>query len=113
MNIVTGKFRNSRGDHYGFNYYFETVLDADEGVIIPMPGVTPNKRSVNDIGIMVDNDEAMIYGSLSPDAEVNDGADALWQELCLTGDINKVISAIKVENPTENPCRVAIRVIMC
>lgn len=130
--IRVGEFRNSRGDHYGFNYYFETVLNPKEGVIVPLPQVTPNKRSVNDIGWMVTSSKAKIYGTLSPKPEANLGKDALWQEIIPGDDVNKVISGMKVffdpdaidEDETEpdetnegetsdKTCTVIIRVIMC
>ena len=112
--IRVGEFRNSRGDHYGFNYYFETTLSPETGIIVPLPQVTPNKRSVNDIGWMVTNENAKIYGTLSQRPEANNGEDALWQEINSGDDVNKVISAIKVENNDKvNPCTVVIRVIMC
>lgn len=113
MNIVIGKLRNSRGDHYGFNYYFEKELAAGEGVIIPLPEVTPNKRSVNDIGWMCDSDNVDVYGTLSQNPEENDGANALWQVLSSAEDVNKVCSALKFENRGDTAAKVLLRVIMC
>lgn len=111
--ISIGRMRNSRGDHYGFNYYFEAELEPNTGVVVAIPEVTPNKRSVNDIGWMITNQNAKIYGTLSPNPE-NDVEKALWQEVYPNNDINKVVSGIMVKNfDTERSCRVLIRVIMC
>ena len=113
MEISTGRFKNSRGDHYGFNYYFEAELEPNTGVVVAIPEVTPNKRSVNDIGWMITNQNAKIYGTLSPNPE-NDVEKALWQEVYPNNDINKVVSGIMVKNfDTSRSCRVLIRVIMC
>lgn len=111
--IEIRKLKNSRGDHYGFNYYFEGGIEKGNGIIIPLPEVTPNKRSVNDIGWMVSGDGVMVYGTLSAHPEENDGANALWQELSPTEDVNKVCSALKFENTGESNVRVVVRVIMC
>lgn len=121
-NVYIGKLKNSRGDHYGFNFYYDTDseakgLAAGDSVIIPLPGVTPNKRSINDVGWMTNSDNVRVYATLSSNPDENDGENALWQEVSATQDINKVCSALKFENTSTDadstPARVVVRVIMC
>ena len=91
-----------------FNYVYEKSLEEGEIVILAMPAVSPNKRSVNDIGWQTDGD-ATLYGTLSSSPE---NESALWQELKDGDEVNKTVSAIKIVNGG-TACNVAIRVIMC
>lgn len=89
-----------------FNYVFEKELETAETVIVKMPAVSTNKRSINDIGWQTDGSIKM-YGTISsePDSDT-----ALWQEINQSDEINKTVTALKIVNGAA-PCRVAIRVI--
>lgn len=92
----------------GFNFIYEKELAADETIIVEMPVVSPNKRSVNDIGWQTDG-EVTLYGTLSSDPE---SEKALWQEIKEGEEINKTVSAIKIVNGS-SVCNVVIRAILC
>jgi hypothetical protein len=122
--ISIGRMRNSRGDHYGFNYYYggkvggnvtdeEGVTLVQKGVMVLIPEVTPNKRSVNDIGWMVNSEHVKVYGTISQNPEENDGENAFWQELSATEDVNKVCTALMFVNKGNSEADIAVRVIMC
>ena len=89
-----------------FNYVFEKELEAEETVILEIPKVSTNKRSINDIGWQTDGSIKM-YGTISsePDSDT-----ALWQEINQSDEINKTVTALKVVNRA-GACRVAVRVI--
>ena len=109
-------FEKFRADLHGFNYYYEDEVAAGTEVILSIPPVTANKRSVNDIGWMVecdndaDVDAVSVFGTLSskPESET-----AIWQELTPGEDVNKTLSGMKVSNGSASPCKVCIRVILC
>lgn len=120
--ISIGRMRNSRGDHYGFNYYYGgkvggkvTTEDGtvQKGVMVLIPEVTPNKRSVNDIGWMVNSQDVKVFGTISQNPEENDGENAFWQELSATEDVNKVCTALMFMNVGDSEADIAVRVIMC
>ena len=121
--ISIGRMRNSRGDHYGFNYYYGgkvggkvTTVDGvtvQKGVMVLIPEVTPNKRSVNDIGWMVNSQDVKVFGTISQNPEENDGENAFWQELSATEDVNKVCTALMFMNVGKSEADIAVRVIMC
>lgn len=90
-----------------FNYAFEKNLAAGEEVIVRMPRVSANKRGVNDIGWLSDGD-VKLYGTLAQNPKAEN---ALWQEIGINDDINKVTSAIKIENKGI-ACRIEMRVIL-
>lgn len=92
---------------YGFNYVLDTEIKAGETILAKIPRLSPNKRGVNDIGWMTDGD-VHLYGTLCRDPERED---TLWQEIEPFDEINKTISAIKIENKAED-CRVVIRIIL-
>ena len=91
----------------GFSYTFEKVLEPFEEVIVEMPPVSPNKRSVNDIGWQ-SNGEVVLYGTLSarPDKE-----DTIWEPIVGRDEINKTVSALKVVNGGTE-CTVIIRALL-
>ena len=120
--ISIGRMRNSRGDHYGFNYYYgskvggkvtEDGVTVQKGVMVLIPEVTPNKRSVNDIGWMVNSQDVKVFGTISQNPEENDGENAFWQELSATEDVNKVCTALMFMNVGKSEADIAVRVIMC
>lgn len=120
--ISIGRMRNSRGDHFGFNYYYggkvggkvtEDGVTAQKGVMVLIPEVTPNKRSVNDIGWMVNSQDVKVFGTISQNPEENDGENAFWQELSATEDVNKVCTALMFMNEGVSEADIAVRVIMC
>ncbi len=96
-----------KNDSNGFNYVFEKELTPNEEVILKMPRVSPNKRSVNDIGWMCD-DDVDVYATLASDPETT----SMWQEVRQHDDVNKTISALKIVNGSSF-CNIVVRVIMC
>jgi hypothetical protein len=128
--ISIARMRNSRGDHYGFNYYYggkvggkatiendvtteEDDVTVQKGVMVLIPEVTSNKRSVNDIGWMVNSQDVKVFGTISQNPEENDGENAFWQELSATEDVNKVCTALMFVNKGNSEADIAVRVIMC
>lgn len=91
----------------GFNFVFERKLEEHETVIVKMPVVSPNKRGINDIGWQTDG-AVQLYGTICRDPE---SRDALWQEIEPCDEVNKTVSAIKVEN-LGGACRIIIRTIL-
>ena len=77
-----------------FNYIYERTLAPGETVIVKMPPVSANKRGINDIGWMAD-DDVKLYATLQnyPEAE-----DAIWQEILVDDEINKTTRAVKAVN---------------
>ena len=107
-------FKKSHGDLYGFNFCYEDEIPADTSVMLKVPPVTANKRSVNDIGWMVQCDDAdansvFVKGTLS--SNVNE--DSIWQDLIPGEDVNKTISGIMITNNGSSPCKAVIRAILC
>ena len=103
--------KNSRGDYYGFNFFYQGVLPAETDVIVIIPEVTSNKRSINDIGWMTNGSNIKVYGTISENPESNKSA--LWQEISPTEDVNKVCTALKFENNGESEATISVRAIMC
>jgi hypothetical protein len=91
----------------GFNYVYEKDLKKDETVILKMPVVSSNKRGVNDIGWQTDGD-VTISGTL---AIRPDRSNTLWQEINDGDEVNKTVSALKIENKGRD-CRIIIRAIL-
>lgn len=89
-----------------FNFVFERDLKANEIVIVKMPAVSANKRGVNDIGWLSDGD-VTLYGTLSKNAK---SEKALWQEIRLYDEVNKVTSALAIVNKG-GACRIEMRAI--
>jgi hypothetical protein len=89
-----------------FNFVFERNLTENEVVIVKMPPVSANKRGINDIGWASDGD-VQLYGTLARNPK---NEDVLWIPIQANEEINKVVSAIKIENKG-TPCRIEIRAI--
>lgn len=92
----------------GFNFIYEKEVPENSEIVVKMPIVSANKRSINDIGWQCDGD-ITLYGTLSGSPE---GKNALWQEIRDYDEVNKTISAIKIVNKGSE-CHIAIRVILC
>lgn len=75
----------------GFNFIFEKALDASDTVIVKIPDVSPNKKSISDIGWQTDGD-ITLYGTLASDPEDNS---AIWQEISENDEVNRTVSALK------------------
>lgn len=91
----------------GFNFIFERELKANETVILQMPAVSANKRSINDIGWQT-NGDVTFFGTLSRKPK---SANALWQPIEENVEVNKAVSAIKIVNHG-GACRVVVRAIL-
>ena len=114
MEYKIKQFSKSHGDMYGFNYCYEDEIPAGTSVILKLPLVTANKRSVNDIGWMVqcgDDDADSVFVKVTLSSNVNE--DSIWQDLIPGEDINKTISGIMITNNGSKPCKAVIRVILC
>ena len=114
MEYTIKDFKKSHGDMYGFNYCYEDEIPAATSVMLKVPLVTANKRSVNDIGWMVectddDADSVFVKGTLS--SNVNE--DSIWQDLVPGEDVNKTISGIMITNNGGSSCKAVVRVILC
>lgn len=92
----------------GFNFVYEKALAANETVILEMPAVSHNKRSINDIGWQSDG-TVKIYGTLSKNPE---SVNSLWQLIDEGSEINKTVSALKIVCGA-TACNIVVRVIMC
>lgn len=90
----------------GFNFVFEKLLSANETAIVKIPDVSPNKKSISDIGWQSDGD-VTLYGTLSGNPEDNS---AIWQEIDEDSEINKTVYALKVVNGSA-ACNIVIRAI--
>ena len=91
----------------GFNFVFEKDLEANETIIVKMPAISANKRGVNDIGWLSDGDVTM-YGTLAKNPK---SEKALWQEIRINDEVNKVTSALKIVN-NGGACRIEMRAIL-
>lgn len=91
----------------GFNFVYEKELLPNEVRIVKMPPVSANKRGINDIGWQSDGD-VTLYGTLSGNPS---GDNALWQKIEPYDDVNKTVSAIKIQN-NGGKCRIIIRAIL-
>ncbi len=91
----------------GFNYVYERKLAAGETRYLKMPTISPNKRGINDIGWQTDGD-VTLFGTLSSKPE---SAVALWQEILSHDDVNKTVSALKIQN-NGSACTIIIRAIL-
>jgi len=89
-----------------YSYYLEKPLNANETVIIGIPEVSPNKRSVRSIGYSGD-DTIALYATISADPDNT----AQWAQVPLGNDINLSTTAIKVVNGV-NATTFSIRVIL-
>lgn len=89
-----------------FNFVFEKDLKANETVIVKMPPVSANKRGINDIGWLSDGN-VTLYGTLARNPKSDK---ALWQEIRVNDEVNKVTSALKIVN-NGGACRIEMRAI--
>lgn len=99
-------FKNASA--YGFSFYYDKTIAANETRYLKMPVVTPNKRGINDIGFAYEGD-IVLYATLS---EEPFGLGAIWQEINDFDEINKTISYIKIVNNGDSSARVNIRAIL-
>ena len=101
-----------------FNFVFERDLKANETVIVKMPVVSANKRGINDIGWVSDCDVSVdgdgnevpsltLYGTLAKNPR---SEKALWQEIRVNDEVNKVTSALAIVNKG-GACRIEMRAI--
>ena len=90
----------------GFNFVFQEELSANGEVIVKIPDVSPNKKSISDIGWQTDGD-VTLYGTLSAEPEDNS---AIWQEIEEGEEINKAVYALKAVCGAES-ANIVIRVI--
>lgn len=91
----------------GFNFVFEKDLKANETIIVKMPAISANKRGINDIGWLSDGD-VTLYGTLAKNPK---SEKALWQEIRVNDEVNKVTSALKIVN-NGDACRIEMRAIL-
>lgn len=96
----------SKTGNTGFNYVFEKDLAEREVVIVKMPSVSANKRGINDIGWLSDGN-VTLYGTLARNPKSDK---ALWQEIRINDEVNKVTSALKIVN-NGGACRIEMRAI--
>lgn len=89
-----------------FNFVFEKDLKAGETVVVKLPVVSANKRGINDIGWLSDGD-VTLYGTLARNPKSDK---ALWQEIRVNDEVNKVTSALKIVN-NGGACRIEMRAI--
>ena len=85
-----------------FNFVFEKDLGIGEEIIVKLPRVSANKRGVNDIGWISDGD-VRLYGTLAKNPK---DEKALWQEIGVNDEVNKVTAAIKIVNKGDKECRI-------
>lgn len=104
--VSVKKFKN---DSHAFNYIFNYVLEAGEIILLKMPAVTANKRGINDIGFLTD-DNITIYATISEKPDVADNG--IWQEINPFDEINKTTSYMKIVNTGDSKGKVIIRAIL-
>ena len=91
----------------GFSFAFEKDLKANETIIVKMPAISANKRGINDIGWLT-NGDVTLYGTLAKNPK---SENALWQEIRVHDEVNKVTSAVKIVN-NGGDCRIEMRAIL-
>ena len=102
-----GTWRNASA--FGFSYYFDYLVPANETIFLKMPTVSANKRGINDVGYAYEPG-INLYATLSEDPTKET---ALWMKVNPFTEINKTVSCIKIVNTDiENPKRVNIRAIL-
>ena len=90
----------------GYNFIYEADLEANDEVIVKIPDVSHNKRSISDIGWQTDGD-VTLYGTLASDPEDNA---AIWQEISENDEVNRTVSALKAVCGDEG-ASIVVRVI--
>ena len=93
----------------GFNYVFEKSIDPMTTILLKIPPVSSNKRGINDIGFITDNN-ITLYATISATPDIDDNE--IWQEINSYDEINKTTSYIKIVNDSESDGRVIIRAIL-
>lgn len=101
--------KNFKNLSNGFNYVYEDEIESGETVLLKMPAVAPNKRGINDIGFMTDNN-ITLYATISATPDIEDNE--VWQEINSYEEINKTTSYIKIVNNSKTKGRVIIRAIL-
>ena len=91
----------------GFSFVFERDLKANEEIIVKLPAISANKRGINDIGWLT-NGDVTLYGTLAKNPK---SEKALWQEIRVHDEVNKVTSAVKIVN-NGGDCRIEMRAIL-
>lgn len=92
----------------GFNYVFEHTF-AEEGpldIVLEMPSVSPNKRSVADIAWQSEGG-VLLYATI---ASKPDSVNAMWQQINPGEAINGAVTALKISGDVGG--KIIIRVIM-
>ena len=109
INSATVKLLEFERTTNAFNFVFEKDLAANETVIVKMPVVSANKRGINDIGWVSDAEEGQLklYGTLAKNPK---SEKALWQEIRVNDEVNKVTSALAIVN-SGDACRIEMRAI--
>lgn len=92
-----------------FNYMYDKTIKPGEEILLPIPPVGPNKRSVNDIGWQTDSNDIYIYGTVAKEY----GKTNMWSELADSTPINKTVTALKIINRGKTNAEVCIRIILC
>ena len=104
------RIKNFKNTSNAFNYVFEDYIPAGEVVLLKMPPVSSNKRGINDIGFMADNN-ITLYATISATPDIEDNE--VWQEINSYDEINKTTAYLKIVNEsTDSSGNVIIRVIM-
>lgn len=104
------EFRKSTAS--GFCYVFDKHLKPGDEIIVKMPAISANKRSVNDIGWIsnAEREKLQISGTFAEDPK---SKDALWMEINENDEINKTTAALKIYYFGEKTdCRIEIRAIL-
>ena len=102
--------KNFKNLSNGFNYVYEDELTVEEIVLLKMPVVSANKRGINDIGFMADNN-IKIYATIA--SSPNLGDDDSWQEINNYDEINKTTSYLKIVNTSVDMSgKVIVRAIL-
>lgn len=98
-----------------FNFVFEQTIAANDEICVKMPAVSANKRGINDIGWASDAEldeydvpKIKLSGTLARNPK---DQKAIWQEIQANDEINKCVSALKIENLDNKPVRIEIRAI--
>ena len=108
-NEIKSLYEFDRASTNGFNYVFEKHLEPHTVIYVKLPTISANKRGINDIAWMVDDEGCSLAGTISKNPL--DEKKALWQPIQENHEINKVTSAIRITSG-DNACNVVIRAIL-
>lgn len=106
-NVIKSLYEFDRASTNGFNYVFEKHLEPHTVIYVKLPTISANKRGINDIAWMVDDEGCSLAGTIAK----NPFETELWQPIQQNHEINKVTSVIRITSG-DNPCNVAIRAIL-